>query len=176
MIHQHDNRAAVRFCSACGAELEQRQAQGKLRPVCPACGQVHFEDPKVAAAVLVIVDGRVLLVRRRHEPLAGRWSLPAGFVDAGEDPRAAAARECGEETGCTVEVGELVYVGYGREHEAGADLTLVYLAELSQGRPAAHDDVDKADFFAADQIPPLAFESTAEVLRRWSEGQIGSVL
>ena len=84
----------INFCPRCG-----------LHAVCPQCDWIHFEDPKVAAAVLVEQDGRVLLVRRVNEPYRGLWTLPAGFIDAGEDPAQAAERECLEETGLTVRDG-----------------------------------------------------------------------
>ena len=75
-----------------------------MRPICPQCGWIHFVDPKVAAAVLIEQDGRVLLVRRVNEPFRGHWTLPAGFNNGGEDPAEAAARECIEETGLSVHV------------------------------------------------------------------------
>lgn len=176
MSHEHDNRNEVRFCSACGARVQVQQAAGKERPVCPRCGQVHFQDPKVAAGVLVVDSGEALLVRRSHEPLRGAWSLPAGFVDGGEDPRQAAARECFEETGCEVTIAELIDIIYGREHAAGADLMLVYRGRVEAGEPRAGDDAAEVAFFAADELPELAFESTQRTLQRWAEGELGSVL
>lgn len=176
MNHEHDNRPRIRFCTACGAPAEPRQAQGKTRPVCTECGQVHFQDPKVAAGVLVIREGEALLVRRRYEPLAGQWSLPAGFVDAGEDPRRAAERECLEETGLHAEVEDLVDVIYGREHAAGADLMLVYRAGLAGGEPRAEDDAADVRFFASRDLPELAFESTRRVLQRWADGELTRML
>jgi 8-oxo-dGTP diphosphatase len=68
---------------------------------CPGCGWVHFRDPAVGAAVLLTDEmGRVLLVKRGPTSTRpGRWCIPCGFVDYGEDVRAAAARELHEETG-----------------------------------------------------------------------------
>lgn len=63
-----------------------------------------------AGGVLVDDAGRVLLVRRGHEPYAGTWSLPSGRVEPGEDVRAGAAREVLEETGLRVQVDELLGV------------------------------------------------------------------
>jgi ADP-ribose pyrophosphatase YjhB (NUDIX family) len=71
-------------------------AAGRLRPVCPHCGHVHFPDPKVAVGVWIEKDGEILLVRRANSPGLGKWILPSGFVDAGEDPKDA-ARECMED-------------------------------------------------------------------------------
>ena len=61
-------------------------------------------------AVLVDENGRVLLVKRRYEPLAGQWSLPGGAVDAGETLEACVIREMREETGLGVEVGPVIEV------------------------------------------------------------------
>ena len=92
------------FCLRCGHALEERQADGALRPVCPQCGRVHFFDPKVAVGLVIERAGQLLLIRRRNAPGQGLWSIPAGFVDAGEDPARAAEREALEETGLTVRV------------------------------------------------------------------------
>ena len=82
----------IRFCPYCGASIETRFLYGAERAACPACGWIHFEDPKVAAGVLVEEGESVLLVRRINEPMIGYWSFPAGFVNAREDPAEAAQR------------------------------------------------------------------------------------
>ena len=137
---------------------------GMVRPICPQCGWIHFVDPKVAAAVLVEQDGRVLLVRRTNEPFRGLWTLPAGFVNGGEDPAEAAARECLEETGLTVHVTRVLEVIAGREHDRGADFIIVYHAEVVSGLLAADDDADAVEWFTRDALPPLAFKATQRIL------------
>ena len=135
-----------------------------VRPVCPQCNWIHFVDPKVAAAVLVEADGRVLLVRRANEPFYGLWTLPAGFINGGEDPAEAAARECLEETGLSVHVTRVLDVIAGKEHERGADFIIVYQAEIISGELLAADDADAAGWFARDALPPLAFNATQKIL------------
>lgn len=154
----------INFCPRCGTAVVHAERFGKLRAVCPQCNWIHFSDPKVAAAVLVEQDGRVLLVRRANDPFRGLWTLPAGFVDAGEDPAEAAARECLEETGLSVRVKRVVDVIAGREHMRGADFIIVYAAEILRGDLSPADDADAAEWFARDQLPPLAFQATIKIL------------
>jgi ADP-ribose pyrophosphatase YjhB (NUDIX family) len=135
-----------------------------MHPVCPQCEWIHFEDPKVAAAVLIVQDGRVLLVRRSGEPFRGLWTLPAGFVDAGEDPARAAERECLEETGLSVRVKRVLDIIAGQEHERGADFVIVYEAEVLGGSLSPNDDADAVEWFAPANLPPLAFSATRKAL------------
>ena len=140
---------------------------GRMRPVCSQCGRTHFVDPKVAAGVLVARDGAVLLVQRALEPEQGLWTLPAGFVDAGEDVREAAARECLEETGLEVDVAEVLDIFSGREHAQGADIVIVFRGTILGGTLRPGDDAQAAAFFLPDEIPLLAFEATRQSIERW---------
>ena len=92
--------------------------------------------------------------------------MPGGYVDAGEDPRLAAAREAEEEAGITVEVGNVVEVFANPPDEGGA-LFLLYAARWVDGEPKPGDDADDAGFFRRDELPELAFGSTAAAIARW---------
>jgi ADP-ribose pyrophosphatase YjhB (NUDIX family) len=163
----------LNYCPACGHELEDRQAFGRMRRACPACDQIVFREHKLAAGVLVEEEGRVLLVRRRYEPRRGAWSLPAGFIEYGEDPARAAARECLEETGLHVEVTTPLAVISGREHPRGADIMIVFQARRVGGTLSPSDDVDRVAFFGPDALPPLAFQATERAIDLWRESLSG---
>jgi ADP-ribose pyrophosphatase YjhB (NUDIX family) len=152
------------FCPRCGTAVIRKELFGKVRAVCPNCEWIHFIDPKVAAAVLVEQDGRVLLVRRSGEPFRGFWSLPAGFINGGEDPAEAAARECLEETGLHVRVTRVLEIIAGKEHPRGADFIIVYQASVIDGELKPDDDADAVEWFARENLPPLAFRATQKVL------------
>jgi len=156
----------VNYCIQCGTKLNQKIKFGKLRPVCPKCGWIYFADPKVAVAVLIIKNSKILLARRVNVPGQGRWTLPAGFVDAGEDPRLAAQRECKEETGLDVEIMDLFDVLYGQAHVRGAHILIVYWGEIRSGEMSAADDVDQVAFFPLDSLPELAFSTTEQIIRK----------
>jgi 8-oxo-dGTP diphosphatase len=68
------------------------------------------DRPYVGIGGVIVHDGRVVLVKRRFEPLAGQWSIPGGAVETGETLEACVVREMGEETGFVVEVGPVVEV------------------------------------------------------------------
>ena len=171
------NREPIFYCTACGSKVEQREAFGWIRPVCPSCGKVHFIDPKVGAGVLVSHSGKVLLVRRAVDPEKGKWTLPAGFVEGDEDPEATAVRECLEETGLQIEITGLLDVLHGGEHDSGASIVIVYTGEILGGELEARDDADAVDFYDPNKLPPLGFSATHQAIRRWhvinAKGQPG---
>lgn len=154
------------YCPRCATPVIPKELYGRVRAVCPQCQWIHFIDPKVAAAVLIEREGRVLLVRRAGEPFQGSWSLPAGFINGGEDPAEAAARECLEETGLKVRVTRLLDIIPGKEHPRGADFIIVYQAEVLDGELKPDDDADAVEWFERGDLPPLAFRATQIVLAR----------
>lgn len=160
-------KTTFKHCPQCGKLLHQKLADGRQRPYCASCDQIFFEDPKVAAGVLVSEESRVLLVRRTMAPHIGQWTLPAGFVNAGEDPQLAAIRECREETGLIVRIVRLLDIFTGSEHRHGADIVIMYYAELEEGELLAGDDADEAAFFAAHELPEIAFHATKKALEVW---------
>jgi 8-oxo-dGTP diphosphatase len=153
------------YCTSCGAATDERMVEGRARPVCTACGRIAYLDPKLAVAVLIARDGRILLGRRgagTREP--GKWSFPAGFVERGERVESAAAREAREETGLAVTIGPLI----GLFSSAGEPVVLaVYAAEAVTGEPCAGDDLTELGWFAYADLPELAFPRDRQILDGW---------
>ncbi len=158
------------YCSRCAHPLEDRFVFGRTRRVCPSCDFIFWREHKVAAAAVVARDDKVLLVRRTMTPGKGKWTVPGGFVEFDEDPREAVIREVLEETGYSARVVRLLDVIFGREHDRGATLVIVFLAELLGDQPTQATDgkeVDAVGFFSPDQLPPIAFRATQRALELW---------
>lgn len=100
---------AINFCTHCGATVSLRVPLGDslVRAVCDACGNIHYQNPKLVVGSLPEWEGKILLCRRAIEPRMGLWTLPAGFMENDETMVEAAARETLEEACAQIELGSL---------------------------------------------------------------------
>jgi ADP-ribose pyrophosphatase YjhB (NUDIX family) len=138
-----------------------------MRPACPECGLIVYLNPRVAAGVIPVQDGKAALVRRAMEPGRGCWVFPGGYVDMGENVEDAARREVWEETGLRVHLDRLLGV-YSR---TGDEVVLiVYIGHVVGGALAAGDEEIEAAWFPMDALPAddeLGFWSTAQAIHDW---------
>jgi len=157
-------------CPCCRGPLSRVVRGGRPRPSCAACRFVYFANPGVgAAAVIRDGAGRVLLVRRaRGQFGAGRWCIPCGFVEWGEDVRAAAAREVREEAGVAVRIGPILQVASNFHEREKPTIGVWFAGTLvdPRARPVAGDDAVAVAWFDPAKPPPLAFPTDARVLAR----------
>jgi len=123
--------------------------------------------PVVGVGAVIVDDGRVVLIKRKYEPLAGQWSLPGGTLEIGESLEAGVAREMREETGLEVAVGPVVDVfdrilldtdGRVRYHFVLID----YLCRPIGGSLVAGSDV--ADAVLADPAALAPFRLTPKAI------------
>jgi mutator protein MutT len=128
------------------------------------------EAPLVGVGAIIIEGDRVALVKRGHAPLQGKWSIPGGVLEVGETLRKAVVREAVEETGLTVEPGELLGVfervvpddqGKLRYHYVLID----FLCRRVDGELVAGDDAEEVGWFRREQLAPLELaRETEEVI------------
>lgn len=133
-------------------------------------------------AIVIDERGRLLLVKRGHEPGAGLWSIPGGRVEPGETDAEALVRELREETGLTVSPGRLA----GRVTRPGGPGTIFdirdYFATVVDDpgtglpgtglprtdSPIAGDDAAEARWVAPADIHELPLtDGLAEALSNW---------
>ena len=147
-----------RFCPADGTQLEAKGGESRGAS-CSTCGRSWYRSsaPAVGAA---IVDGeRALVTVRGIEPEKGKLDLPGGFVEVGEHPRDALAREAKEELGVEVEVEErpmlLAIHTYGANGEYV--LAIGFRVRIVSGEPSPADDVAQIRWVSADEVEGLDF-------------------
>jgi len=160
------------YCVRCGSVLETRVIEGRELEACPNDDFVLWRDPKVASAVIVEVDGGVVLGRRAIEPGYGLWCLPGGFVNDDEHPADAARRECIEEISAAVELTSLIGVYHVPKRDAPSMVGIAYRARLADGarlKPGA--EMLEVRVFPVDSLPPLAFPSHRQVLDEFLKSQ-----
>ena len=124
-----------------------------------------FPHPAVAtdAVVFTVCDARleVLLIQRKHEPFAGLWAFPGGFLDYDEDLLDCAKRELEEETGVRgVKLEQFYAAGKPGRDPRERNISIVHLAlvRAEKVRPKAADDAAAVGWFNAHRPPPLAFD------------------
>jgi ADP-ribose pyrophosphatase YjhB (NUDIX family) len=156
----------------------QRVPPGDNLPrwVCDACGEIHYQNPRLVVGSIPEFDGKLLLCRRAIEPRHGLWTLPAGFMELGETTAEGALRETDEEAGAHVELEGLFavlnVVRVGQVH-------LFYRARMTDTHLNPGSETLEARLFREDEIPwdELAFRTVRETLTRYfadrKAGQFG---
>jgi 8-oxo-dGTP diphosphatase len=128
------------------------------------------EVPLVGVGAIIIEASRVVLVRRSHPPLQAEWSIPGGVLEVGELVREAAIREAREETGLTVEPGELlgVYDRVLRDADKRVQYHYVlidFLCRRVAGDIAAASDAAEVRWFSREELPGLGLaKDTMDVI------------
>jgi len=125
----------------------------------------NYPRPAVTADIIIIkkIDDQqyVLLIERKHPPFEGMWALPGGFLDMDETLEEAALRELQEETGITgVKLEQFHTFSTVNRDPRHRTITTVFIGNADEKTvsPEAGDDAAKADWFAMDKLPPLAFD------------------
>lgn len=162
----HHGAGGYRFCPRCAGPLARRVLKDNEpeRLVCGECSFIFYQDPKVVAGAVCLLDRGVVLLRRGIEPALGKWVFPGGYVDRGESTVEAAVRETREESNLVVAARSLLGV---YSYPGSPNVIIVYVADVVGGTLAAGDESTEAGTFAPSRIPwdDLAFPSTVEALK-----------
>ena len=118
--------------------------------ICPACGTVHYQNPKIVVGSVCTLGDRLLLCRRAIEPRRGFWTIPAGYLELGESAEAGAMREAWEEARARIELEGLLAV-YSVERIG--QVQLLYRARLLQADVAAGPESLEVRLVGWDEIP-----------------------
>lgn len=157
-----------KFCTQCGHALAAKfiEEEACERLHCSGCGYIAYLNPFVVAGAVPFRDDKILLLRRGIEPMKGRWTFPAGFVELGETVSQGAAREAKEETG--IDIQTLDVLGVYSYMDTGV-VVVVYFADWIGGEPAVTREAMEIQWFTPHEIPwaELAFRSTQDAMQDW---------
>ncbi len=135
-----------------------------------------FDDNDALAACFKIVrvvacdpvafrDGKVLLVKRAHDPQSGWWCLPGGLMELGEGCEQCVLRELREETGFEGRVKKLVGVYSSPSRDERQTVAVVFLVEITGGQARVSGETSEVKFFALDELPEkIAFDHRQVIL------------
>jgi len=158
----------MKFCSNCASPVVKRVPPGDslARWVCDACGEIHYENPKVVVGTVPEWDGRLLLCRRAIEPRYGFWTLPAGFMENDETVGDAALRETEEEAGARIELVE-PYTMLSVPHVN--QVHVFYRARLLDLEFKPGEESLEVALFDEEKLPwkEIAFRTVGMTLRHW---------
>jgi 8-oxo-dGTP diphosphatase len=155
------------YCPQCATPLTLQIIHHGERMVCPACAFIFWQNPVVGVAVIITDKDRILLGRRARGAYKGAWCIPCGYVEYDEDVRDAAKREFREETGLSVEVGE-VYAVHSNFHNAEMhSVGIWFRGTLIGGVLQPADDLNEVAYVPLDRLPAnLAFPTDHLVLEQ----------
>jgi ADP-ribose pyrophosphatase YjhB (NUDIX family) len=156
------------FCSNCGQQVIEKIPTGDSRPrhVCESCQTIHYQNPKIVAGCIPVLDNRLLLCRRAIEPRYGLWTLPAGFMENGESTEQAAARETMEEA--CAEVDALALYGVFSIPYI-SQVYMMFRAQLASEDFGPGDESLEVRLFEQNEVPweDLAFPVVRLTLERY---------
>lgn len=144
------------------------EGDDRMRLLCPDCGYVAYENPKIVVGSVARWDGRVLLCRRAIEPRRGFWTLPAGYLELNETPEQGAMREAWEEARARLALDGLLAV-YSIPRIS--QIQLIYRARLTSPEISVGPESAEVRLFAWTDIPwdDIAFPSVRWALGRYRE-------
>ena len=150
-----------RYCPQCANQLQPFLDGERLRSHCSTCGWIHFRNPTVGVAVVLIENGRLLLGERQD----GGWCIPCGHVEWDESIEDAAIREFLEETGLEVSLEGTLAVHSNFHDPNHHTVGIWYLGNRTGGALRAGGDIRQVTFFPLDNIPTLKFPTDRKVVK-----------
>jgi 8-oxo-dGTP diphosphatase len=117
------------------------------------------QKPSLSVDGIAIIDGQIVLIKRKNPPFEGMYALPGGFVDYGERVEDAVTREFEEETGLETRISRLVGVHSAPDRDPrGHTVSIVFELEIIGGELRGGDDASEAELFNLEELPELAFD------------------
>lgn len=161
----------MNYCSNCGSKnlkLKIPEGDNRKRHICPDCGVIHYENPRIVVGCVPVWEDKVLLAKRAIKPRKGYWNLPAGFLENHETVMEGALRELREEARAEMEI-QRIHCVYDLPHTR--QVYIHFLGHLKSPDFAPGPESLEVRLFTQAEIPwdELAFSSTVFALEKYYE-------
>jgi ADP-ribose pyrophosphatase YjhB (NUDIX family) len=157
-----------RYCPLCANPLQPFNDKERLRSICEGCGWIHYLNPTVGVAVVLITNRHILLGERQN----GGWCIPCGHVEWDETVEEAAVREFAEETGLTVSLDSILSVQSNFHDPKHHTVGIWYLGKRVSGFLHPGGDLLQVSFFPLDNIPSLRFPTDQHVINLMTKDKL----
>ena len=138
----------------------------RLRDVCETCGFINYVNPKVVVGAVSDWKSEILLVKRAIEPRKGFWTIPAGYLEAGETIYEGAVRETWEEANARISIDCILGI-YNIPRIS--QIYIVFRAKMLSSEYFPGDESQDAKLVSWNNIPwdELAFPSVTWALKHY---------
>ena len=162
-------RSPILHCTLCGHKVEVKVPPGdnRERHVCPDCGEIQYQNPKIVTGCIPTWEDRLLVCKRAIEPRRGFWTIPAGFMENDESVAEGAARETWEEACAEVANLELYQIFNVRRVN---QIYMLFRAELTApDRFGVGEESLETLLVPEDEVPwaDMAFPVIVQTLERF---------
>ncbi|NQT25215.1 NUDIX domain-containing protein [candidate division KSB1 bacterium] len=156
----------MNHCLQCSKPLSPKKEDGFDRWVCESCGWTYYNNPRPCVTAVIGQEGKVLLASRAMEPAKGKWDLPGGFIEPGEHPECALAREICEELQCGLKSTDLL--GFYPDMYGLEEIPILNIAFCCQTEGKivpCKKEFSEIRWFGLDELPSkFAFASVRAIL------------
>lgn len=165
--------AVFEFCPKCRSKSIILHDEKAIR--CTDCGFVIYLNAAAAVAVIIIQKGKIVFMRRAHDPGKGLLDLPGGFAEYGESLEEAAIREVSEELGIALR--DLHYFGSQANQYNYKGITYhtcdaVFIASIADHQLLHGNEESLAiELIAPENIKPdeIAFVSLRQMVKKYCQ-------
>lgn len=155
------------FCPYCGNRIIQKHEEDILRDYCDICNLFFYDNPLPVVSSILLLERKILLVKRGNKPYKGKWCLPTGFAESDESIEDAALRELEEETGVQGKIVGHVDVDSCANYFYGDLIFLTFEVIQIGGKLSPGSDTVAVKYYPIERAPCLAFSSNTKAVETY---------
>lgn len=155
-----------RYCPQCANSLALKSVDQEDIKECEKCGFIFWNKSKPVVCMLIVKDGKVLMLQRAQDPLKDYWCFPGGFISYYETPEHGILREVKEEIGVEPVIKKILGVYQIDNDPRGIHLDITYLGEINE-EPKTSKEHQKIAWFDPKELPEQIAWKHREAIMDW---------